>query len=72
LEADKISEAASKPMRQMTVIMLISDTPSEANMLIADAVAVVLSVLVVTNVLVTVLDMAESNPFVLLLCNSHL
>lgn len=53
LVADRISEALRSAMRQTTVIMLISDTPTVANMLVTDDV--VLSVLVVLRVLLTVL-----------------
>lgn len=47
LVADRISEALRSAMRQTTVIMLISDTPTVANMLVTDDV--------VLNVLLTVL-----------------
>lgn len=61
LEADRISEALSKAMRQMTVIMLMSDTPIVENMLTTDEV--VLNVLVVLRVLVvlSVLNIDESS-----------
>ncbi len=58
-EAESISEALSRAIKQITVIMLISDTPVRENALtIADVVLNalvvlnVLSVLVVLNVLV--------------------
>jgi hypothetical protein len=53
LEADRISDALRRAIRQTTVIMLISDTPSVENMLTTDDV--VLIVLVVLKVLLTVL-----------------
>jgi hypothetical protein len=48
-EADSISDALRRPIRQTTVIMLISDTPKVENMLTTDDV--VLNVLVVLTVL---------------------
>ena len=39
LDADRISDAASSPMRQTTVMILMSETPSVANMLVAEDVA---------------------------------
>jgi hypothetical protein len=57
-EADKISYAASSPMRQTTQMTLISETPKVANMLVDDEVTlktfralIVLVVLIVLNVL---------------------
>jgi hypothetical protein len=62
-EADRTSEALRSAMRQITVIMLISDIPIVANMLMTDEVTVevVLSVLVVLNVLLTVLSVDDNN-----------
>jgi hypothetical protein len=45
LEADKISDAVSRPIRHITVITLKSDNPGEANILTAEVAAVVLTVL---------------------------
>jgi hypothetical protein len=66
-EADRISDALRRAMRQTTVIMLISDTPKVANIPITDdvvlnvlSVLVALSVLVVLIVLLTVLNMDDS------------
>ncbi len=58
LDADRISDALSSAMRHITVITLISDTPSVENMLTTDDV--VLRVLVVLIVLLRVLNMDES------------
>jgi hypothetical protein len=66
-EADKISDALSRAIRQTTVIMLISDTPNVANIPITDDVVlsvlrvlVALNVLVVLNVLLTVLNIDDN------------
>jgi hypothetical protein len=61
VEADKISEALSSAMRHTTIITLISDTPTVANMLTTDDVVLAaLSVLVVLSVLLTVLNIDDS------------
>jgi hypothetical protein len=72
-EADRISDALSRAMRQITVIMLISDTPNVANIpmtdevvlsvlrvLVALKVLVALNVLVVLIVLLTVLNIDDN------------
>ena len=72
-EADKISDALRRAIRQMTVIMLMSETPNVANIPITDDVVlsvlrvlvalkvlVVLKALVVLNVLLTVLNIDDS------------
>ena len=66
-EADRISDALRRAMRQTTVIMLISDTPKVANIPITDEVVlnvlrvlVALNVLVVLIVLLTVLNIDDS------------
>jgi hypothetical protein len=61
VEADKISEALSSAMRHTTIITLISDTPTVANMLTTDDVVLAaLSVLVVLSVLLTVLNIDDN------------
>ncbi len=66
-EADKISDALRRAIKQMTVIMLISETPKVANIPMTDDVVlsvlrvlVALKVLVVLNVLLTVLNIDDS------------
>jgi hypothetical protein len=66
-EADRISDALRRAIRQTTVIMLISDTPKVANIPRTDVVVlsvlrvlVALNVLVVLNVLLTVLNIDDS------------
>ena len=66
-EADKISDALRRAIKQTTVIMLISDTPNVANIPMTDVVVlnvlrvlVALNVLVVLNVLLTVLNMDDN------------
>ena len=66
-EADKISDALRRAIKQTTVIMLISDTPNVANIPMTDVVElsvlrvlVALNVLVVLNVLLTVLNMDDN------------
>ncbi len=58
VEADKISDALRSAIRHTTVIMLISDTPTVANILTTEDV--VLRVLVVLKVLLTVLIIDDS------------
>ena len=66
VEADNISEALSKAMRQITLITLISETPNVANVLTTDVVLAVLIVLVALMVLaalmvlLTVLSMDDN------------
>ena len=67
LDSDKIMYAARRPIRQTTVMMLMSETPNVANMLVAEDVAlktlrvlVALRVLVVLIVLLTVLNMDDN------------
>ncbi len=55
VEADRISEALSSAIRQMTLTTLISETPSVAKVLTTD---VALRVLVVLNVLVALIVVA--------------
>ncbi len=55
VEAHSISEALRSAMRQTTIITLISDTPTVANMLTTDDV-----VLVALSVLLTVLNMDDN------------
>jgi len=63
-EADRISEALSRAMRQTTVTMLISETPIVANVLTTDvvlaALMVLVALLVALMVLLTVLIMDDS------------
>ena len=66
-EADKISDALRRAIKQTTVIMLISDTPNVANIPMTDVVVlnvlrvlVALNVLVVLNVLLTVLNIDDN------------
>jgi len=63
-EADRISEALSRAMRQITVTMLISETPIVANVLTTDvvlaALMVLVALLVALMVLLTVLIMDDS------------
>jgi hypothetical protein len=66
-EADRISDALSRAMRQTTVMMLISDTPNVANIPMTDEVVlsvlrvlVALKVLVVLIVLLTVLNIDDN------------
>jgi hypothetical protein len=64
VDADSISDALRSAMRQTTIITLISDTPTVANMLTTDVVVLVaLSVLVVLSVLLTVLNIDDSKVF---------
>lgn len=61
VEADKISDALRSAMRHMTIITLISDTPTVANMLTTDDVVLVaLNVLVALSVLLTVLNIDDN------------
>lgn len=60
LEAESISDALRSAIRHTTIITLISDTPTVANMLTTEDV--VLRVLVVLNVLLTVL-IIDDNKF---------
>ena len=53
-EADRISEALSRAIRHMTLITLISDTPTVAKVLTTDVVLAALMVLL------TVLNMDDS------------
>lgn len=57
-EAERISEALRRAIRQITDITLTSDTPIVENVLTTDEV--VLRVLVVLNVLLTVLNMDDN------------
>jgi hypothetical protein len=60
-DADRISDALSRAIKQTTETTLISDTPTTENMLTTeDVVLVVLKVLVVLNVLLTVLNIDDS------------
>jgi len=66
-EADRISDALNRAMRQTTVIMLISETPNVANIPMTDDVVlsvlrvlVALNVLVVLIVLLTVLNIDDN------------
>ncbi len=74
LDADKISDAARRPIRQTTEMMLTSETPSVANMLVAEDVAlktlsalvalvalIVLVALMVLIALLTVLNIDDNN-----------
>jgi hypothetical protein len=64
VEADSISDALRSAMRQTTIITLISDTPTVANMLTTDDVVLVaLRVLVALSVLLTVLNIDDSMIF---------
>jgi hypothetical protein len=73
VEADSISDALRSAMRQMTIITLISDTPTVANMLTTDDVVLVaLRVLVALSVLLTVLNMDDSMIFLLPSCLAYL
>jgi len=56
-EADRISDALSKTIRQITLITLISETPTVAKVVITD---VVLAALIV---LLTVLNMDDNMIF---------
>ncbi len=64
-EADKISEALSRTIRQMTLITLISETPTVAKVVTTDVVLAALIVLVALIVLLTVLNIDDS------IINSH-
>lgn len=57
-EADRISDALSRAIKQTTETTLISDTPTTENMLTTDDV--VLIVLVVLRVLLTVLNIDDN------------
>jgi hypothetical protein len=52
LDADKISYAARRPIRQTVVMMLISETPDVENKLVAEVVLKTLRVLVALIVLI--------------------
>jgi hypothetical protein len=58
VEADSISDALRRAIKQITDIMLTSDMPIVENMLTADDVA--LNVLLVVNVLLVMLIMDDS------------
>ena len=64
LDVDKISDATRSPIRQTTVMMLMSETPSVAKMLVAEDVALktlrVLDALRVLIVLLTVLNIDDN------------
>ena len=60
VEADSISEALSKAIRQITLTTLISETPNVAKVLTTDVVLTVLIVLAVLMVLLTVLSMDDN------------
>jgi hypothetical protein len=66
-DADRISDALRRAIKQTTVIMLMSDTPKVANIPMTDEVVlkvlrvlVALNVLVVLNVLLTVLNIDDN------------
>ena len=60
-EADKISDALRRAIKQTTVIMLMSETPNVANIPMTDDVVLsVLRALVVLNVLLTVLNIDDN------------
>ncbi|MBN1235727.1 MAG: hypothetical protein JW999_06715 [Methanotrichaceae archaeon] len=59
-EADRISEALSRAIRQMTLTTLISETPIVAKVLTTDVVLAALMVLVALIVLLTVLNIDDN------------
>lgn len=67
LEADKISDAASRAIRHTTAMMLVSGTPAIEKRLPTDVVLKVLKVLVVLMVLkvlvVLIVDIMDDNIF---------
>jgi len=73
VEADRISDALSSAIRHTTIITLISDTPTVANMLTTDDVVLAaLNVLVVLNVLLTVLNIDDNKYYSsFLACLTH-
>ena len=60
-DADRISDALRRAIKQTTVIMLMSETPNVANIPMTDDVVLsVLRALVVLNVLLTVLNIDDN------------
>ena len=59
-DADRISEALSRAIRHITLITLISETPTVAKVLTTDVVLAALIVLAALMVLLTVLNMDDN------------